>query len=350
MITEFCKIEDVGAGRTVLERGDTLKRAASILRAGGLVAFPTETVYGLGANALDGEAVAGIFRAKGRPQDNPLIAHIADMEELGPLVAEIPAGAARLAGRFWPGPLTMVLPKSAAVPDAVSAGLPTVAVRMPSHPLAKALISLAGVPVAAPSANRSGSPSPTTADHCLADLEGRVEMILDGGPCPVGLESTVVSLAGDRPRLLRPGAVTPGELKEVLGDLVIDDAVLHKMDEGAEAASPGMKYKHYAPRAEVTMVHGSREAYLRFLEERAGEGVYALAFDEDREQTAVPAVAYGPEGNAAAQAGRLFSALRELDEAGARVVYARAPQAEGVGLAVYNRLVRAAGFREIDLN
>lgn len=332
--------------------GGALRRAAQVLRGGGLVVFPTETVYGLGANALDGGAAARIFAAKGRPQDNPLIAHIARLEELASLVREIPGRARLLAEHFWPGPLTMVLPKSAAVPDAVSAGLDTVAVRMPSHPVARALISLAGVPVAAPSANRSGSPSPTTAAHCAADLDGRVDVILDGGPCEVGLESTVLSLAGEVPLLLRPGAVTLEQLREVLGEVAVDEAVTGKAGEDRPASSPGMKYKHYAPRADITLVHGSRGAFRKFLEERAGTGAFALLFDEDAAcgLPGVESLSYGSETDFAAQGGLLFARLRELDERGAKTVYAHAPKPEGVGLAVYNRLVRAAAFHEIYLD
>lgn len=326
-----------------------LKEAANVLQQGGLVVLPTETVYGIGANALDREAVADIFAAKGRPQDNPLIVHIADFSDLDGLVAEIPDSVRKLAGAFWPGPLTMIMPRGRYIPDSVSAGLDTVAIRMPSHPVARALIRLAGVPVAAPSANLSGSPSPTTAAHCYADLSGRVDIILDGGRCSVGLESTVLSLAGERPRLLRPGAVTPEQLRELLEDLVIDDAVLHSIDAAQPVASPGMKYKHYAPRADITLVHGGLEAYLAFLEEHKGSGVFALTFDADKQRSPVPCVTYGSEHDPASQAEGLFSALRRLDASGARQVYARAPLPQGLGLAVYNRLVRAAAFREVYL-
>lgn len=322
-----------------------LVAAAEVLRHGGLVVFATETVYGIGANALDGAAVSGIFRAKGRPQDNPLIVHISHIKELDALVSEVPAAARRLADAFWPGPLTMILPKSDAIPAEVSAGLATVAVRMPSHLVARALISLAGVPVAAPSANLSGSPSPTTAGHCIDDLNGRVDMILDSGSCTVGLESTVITLAGEVPRLLRPGFITVEQLREVLGEVEVDDAVYREVKGGDPVASPGMKYRHYSPKATVCLVHGSFEDYLKLLYQKRGNGVWALAFDDDRARLAYPCVTYGKEGDAASQAGRLFAALRELDEHGARRVYARAPSAEGVGLAVYNRLSRAAGTK-----
>jgi L-threonylcarbamoyladenylate synthase len=322
-------------------------RAAARLREGGLVVFPTETVYGLGANALDEHAVAGSFRAKGRPADNPLIVHICTPEEIEPLVTDFPPTARRLAEAFWPGPLTIILPKSERIPAVTSGGLATVAIRMPAHPAARALIRLAGIPVAAPSANRSGSPSPTNARHCLADLSGRVDMILDGGSCAVGVESTVLSLAGEIPLLLRPGAVTIADLRQLLGEVAVDEAVTHHLEEGRVAASPGMKYQHYAPRAKVTLVHGGDEKFYSFAAENRGEHVRFLAFEEDKAALGGDFIAYGSAGDPAEQARRLFAALRELDEAGAQTVYARAPSAEGVGLAVYNRLLRAAAFREI---
>lgn len=319
-----------------------LQAAAEVLRAGGLVVFATETVYGVGANALSGAAVGGIFRAKGRPQDNPLIVHIAHIRKLEALVRNVPEAARRLADRFWPGPLTMILPKSGLVPDEVSAGLDTVAVRMPSHPVARALIALAGVPVAAPSANLSGSPSPTTAQHCIDDLSGRVDIILDSGPCHVGVESTVVTLAGEIPQLLRPGAVTVEQLRGVLGVVDVNEAVYHEVECDGPVASPGMKYRHYCPRATVWLVHGSFEAYLELLHEKRGNGVWAMAFDDDRKRLPYPCVTYGKEDDPASQAEQLFAALRELDGHGAKRVYVRAPAAGGVGLAVYNRLARAS--------
>lgn len=312
------------------------------------MALPTETVYGLAANALDEKAVAAIFQAKGRPQDNPLIVHIASLEELSPLVREIPKEAAQLAEAFWPGPLTLVLPRSKRVPNIVTAGLDTVAVRFPSHPVIQQVIRQAGVPLAAPSANRSGRPSPTTAAHCMTDLEGRVPLILDGGPCTVGLESTVLSLAGAVPRLLRPGAVTPEALERVLGHLEIDPAVREKPKEGP-VASPGMKYRHYAPKARVTALLGDWDACRDFLEKHQREGVWALVYEENQPTCPLPSLSLGREDDPSAHGQRLFGLLRELDERGATEVYARAPQEEGMGLAVYNRLIRAAGFRRVDL-
>lgn len=328
---------------------DSIRLAARVICAGGLVVMPTETVYGIGANALDEEAVAGIFAAKGRPQDNPLIVHIARREELYRLARRVPAAAEKLVERFWPGPLTIILPKGELIPPSVSAGLDTVALRMPCHPVARGILLESGLPVAAPSANLSGKPSPTTAEHCVEDLMGRVDLIVDGGPCDVGVESTVVTLEGPVPRLLRPGGVTREELREALGELEVDKAVNSQIDESAPVSSPGMKYKHYAPKATVVLVHADFPRFASFVAEKAGEGVFALAFDEDLPRLTVPCVGYGGEDDPAGQARQLFGALRELDARGAKDVYARSPSPRGLGLAVYNRLVRAAAFREITL-
>lgn len=329
--------------------GENIMQAAEVLRGGGLVVFPTETVYGIGADALNPQAVTGIFAAKGRPADNPLIVHVTSPEHIGPLVRDFPPEAESLAKAFWPGPLTIILPKSPAIPDVTSGGLDTVAVRMPSHPVARALIGRSGVPVAAPSANLSGTPSPTSAQHCIFDLSGKVDVILDGGGCDVGMESTVVSLAGKKPSLLRPGAVTLSQLREVLGGVEVDPAVTRRPEEGRPALSPGMKYRHYAPRAKLTLLHGGADEMEKYLKGRRGNGTWLLVFDEDLERFGENAVSYGAEKSPASQARRLFSALRELDDAGAETVYARAPSTSGVGLAVYNRLLRAAGFNEIYL-
>mgnify|MGYP003377864895 CR=1 FL=1 len=326
-----------------------LQRAAQLLRQGKLVALPTETVYGLGANAFLEESVKGIYLAKGRPQDNPLIVHISQWEELEPLVTQIPPSAKALADAYWPGPMTMILPKSPRIPRTTSGGLDTVAIRMPSHPVAREVIRLAGVPIAAPSANLSGSPSPTTAQHCVHDLWGRVDAILDGGPCQVGVESTVLTLCTPVPRLLRPGAVTPEQLRAVLGELEVDPAVLHRIAENAVVSSPGMKYKHYAPKAHESIVQSDLEAFARYLQEHKEEGVWALCFEGEQDALPVPALVYGRREDPSSQAKTLFDCLRKLDELGAKRVYARCPSQEGVGLAVYNRLLRAAAFEEIIL-
>lgn len=326
-----------------------IARAGLLLREGGLVALPTETVYGLAANALEKAAVAKIFEAKGRPQDNPLIVHISRIEQIKALVAAFPPVARALAAAYWPGPLTMVLPRSSLVPGEVSAGLSTVAVRLPGHPVARAVIEAAGVPLAAPSANLSGSPSPTSAGHVRADLWGKIDAILDGGDCGVGVESTVVSLTGEKPRLLRPGGITPAQIAAVAGGVEVDPAVTERLAEGRAAPSPGMKYKHYAPRARVILVRGNKQSYIEYVNAHAGPGVFALCFDEECPALAVKSLPYGHECDAVEQARNLFAALRRLDELGAREVYAHCPEPEGVGLAVYNRLIRAAAFTVVEL-
>ncbi len=321
--------------------------AGRVLREGGLVAIPTETVYGLAANAFDGEAAARIFAAKGRPADNPLIVHIASLDQWPALVAEVPAAALRLAEAFWPGPLSIILPKSGLIPDQVSGGLETVAVRMPSHPAAAAVIRAAGVPLAAPSANLSGSPSPTTAGHVKRDLWGRIDGILDGGACEVGVESTVITLAGDVPRVLRPGGVSVEQLRQVLGEVEVDPAVLHQLAPDRKAASPGMKYKHYSPRTRVIIVKGSFAAFKKFIANK--KDCAALCFACEGEQLDVPFIEVGREHDSGAQAHLLFDALRRVDELGVSTVYARCPDTDGIGLAVINRLLRAAAFTVVDL-
>ena len=319
--------------------------AARLLAEGELVAIPTETVYGLAADALNSEAVSSIYVAKGRPSDNPLIVHIADMRDWEPLVTHIPENARRLAEAYWPGPLTIILPASSLVPNVVTGGLTTVAVRFPSHPVAQAVILQSGCPLAAPSANRSGSPSPTNAQRVFEDMDGRIAAILDGGASDVGVESTVIDLCHTPPRLLRPGGITPTMLEDVLGPIEIDSAVTHALEQGAVAASPGMKYKHYAPKADITIVKGSPDAFVKFVNTHKADGVGALCFDEDLPYLTVPAVTYGSRYDALTQAQQLFDALRQLDEMGITTVYASCPEIAGVGLAVYNRLLRAAAFR-----
>ena len=323
--------------------------AANIIKNGGLVAIPTETVYGLGANGLSEEAVIKIFEAKGRPQDNPLILHIAGAEQIEQFAHHIPQAAYDLAEKFWPGPLTMVLPARDCVPKRTTGGLDTVAVRCPDNDVTREIIRLAGVPVAAPSANISGKPSTTTAQHVLHDHEGKIDAVVDGGPCRVGLESTIVDLTGDRPRLLRPGGVTPEELLEVWGDLVIDKAVTAQIDKDAVVKAPGMKYKHYAPDCDVVIVSGSREKAAAYIKNHYETGDRVLCFEEELElyQDCVP-LAYGREDAVETLSAGLFAALRELDEAGIARVYARCPVGGGVAYAVQNRLKKAAAFRIID--
>ena len=327
-----------------------IAEAARLLAAGEVVGIPTETVYGLAANALDGEAVKRIFAAKGRPQDNPLIVHIASWDQLPPLVTDIPEKAKKLAEYWWPGPLTMIFPKSALVPDEVSAGLQTVAVRFPSHPVAQAIIRAAGCPLAAPSANRSGSPSPTTAAHVLRDMDGHVSAVVDGGECGVGVESTVIDMTGDIPCLLRPGGITPEMLQAAVGEITVNSAVTAMLGEGERAASPGMKYKHYAPRANLTLLRGSAEAYRRYVNAHAGEGVAAMCFDGEELGLSVPYLTYGHRNDSAEQAHRLFDVLRAWDDRPeVSQIFAACPEPNGLGLAVYNRILRSAEFEVIVL-
>ncbi|OCN02956.1 threonylcarbamoyl-AMP synthase [Clostridium sp. W14A] len=331
-------------------KGESIETAAHIIRNGGLVGMPTETVYGLAANALDGKAVKKIFEAKGRPQDNPLIVHISGMEQIDRLVTNLPESAKKLARAYWPGPLTMVLQKSELIPDEVSTGLPTVGIRFPSHPVARALITAADVPIAAPSANRSGLPSTTTAGHVMRDMDGKIDAVLDGGPCGVGVESTIVTLVSDPPRLLRPGGITLDQLRAVLGRVDVDPAVMNPLPKGARPLSPGMKYKHYSPKANVVILSGGEKSYFAFVNSHAEPGVAALCYDGEDRLLKVPAVCYGAEKDTGAQARELFEALRRLDDLGAKTVYARCPAPDGVGLAVYNRLMRAAGFEVLQLD
>lgn len=329
---------------------ESIALAAKLLTQGELVALPTETVYGIAADARNGEAVHKIFEAKGRPQDNPLIVHIFGMEMLHGIVSEVPERAIKLAKAFWPGPLTMVMPRGPEVSDVTCAGLDTVGVRMPSHPVVQAVIQASGVAFAAPSANLSGKPSPTNAQDTLADMDGRLPLILDGGESMVGVESTVVSVIGDYPMLLRPGYITKEQMESVLGEeVLVSPAILEKLKEGEVARSPGMKYKHYAPKAQVTILRGSFEAYQRYVADHAQEGVWALCFDGEGEKLPVPAIEYGRNHDGATQAHHLFTALRDLDRHGAQVVYARCPEQDGVSMAVYNRLIRAAAFRVVTL-
>lgn len=326
-----------------------ITEASDILKNGGVVAIPTETVYGLAGNALKGECVKKIYEAKGRPSDNPLIVHISDISQWAPLVKAIPESAMALAEAFWPGPLTIILPKSDIIPDEISGGLDTVAVRMPSNEIARAIIDNCGFPLAAPSANTSGKPSPTCAQHVYADLNGKINAIVDSGECSVGIESTVITLATDIPRLLRPGGVTPEMLTDVLGEIEIDDAVYNKLLEGAVAASPGMKYKHYSPDAKVLIIKGNFENYKKYIEDFAETGDVALCFEEEVKNLNIRCITYGRKDDPSSQAKNIFDALRKVDEEKAKTVFARFPENEGIGLAVFNRLVRAAAFNIIEV-
>ena len=328
---------------------DTATTAAKMIKAGGLVAIPTETVYGLGANGLDPQAVAKIFLAKGRPQDNPLILHVADASQLDELCKNIPQAARDLAETFWPGPLTMVLPAKDIVPKCTTANLPTVAIRCPDCDITREIIRLSGVPVAAPSANISGKPSTTTAEHVLHDHDGKLELIVDGGPCRVGVESTIVDLSEDTPRLLRPGGITPEQLMEILGDLIVDKAVTAQIDKDAVVKAPGMKYRHYAPQCQVLIVSGNRDAAASYIHANYTSGDRVLCFDEELAlYEGCDPLSYGSEKDASSLAAGLFAALRELDDPKVKRVYARCPVGGGVAYAVQNRLKKAAAFQIIN--
>ena len=323
---------------------EDLEAAAAILRAGGLVAFPTETVYGLGANALDPEAVRRIYAAKGRPADNPSIVHISAFEELSGLAAEITEDMKTLADAFWPGPMTMIVRRLPVIPDVTTGGLDTVGIRMPETASARELIRRAGVPVAAPSANISGRPSPTAAQHVLDDFDGRIEAVIDGGSCRVGIESTVVDMTSAQPMILRPGILTQADLEAALGKpVLVDPALTAKPAAGAETGdfkpkAPGQKYRHYAPRAEMIIYDGAPEAVRaaiaaeRAARESRGQKVRALLFDREHE----------------AEAARdFFAALREADREGADVILAAALPEEGIGFSVMNRMLKSAGFHVV---
>ncbi len=338
-----------------------LEEAAQILRQGGLVAFPTETVYGLGANGLKEEAARKIYAAKGRPSDNPLILHISRGEEIEPLVTGVPETARRLMDAFWPGPLTMIFPKSGIVPYGTTGGLETVAVRMPSDKIANRLIALAGVPVAAPSANTSGRPSPTAAEHVMQDMDGKIEMILDGGPVGIGVESTIVDVTGPVPVLLRPGAVTMEMLRDAVGRVEIDPAITGPVAADVKPKAPGMKYRHYAPKASLILVEERAEAagkvtpavvceINRLARQGASEGrrVGILCTDETKDRYSCGVVrSAGTREREETIAHSLFAVLREFDDLDVDVIYSESFARDHLGQAIMNRLTKAAGYQVI---
>ena len=347
MQTLYFDLRDTKGQQKEIE--EKLGAAAKILRDGGLLGIPTETVYGLGANALDPKAVNRIFEAKGRPQDNPLIIHVTGAQWLPRYCEDVPPLAYVLARKFWPGPLTMILKRKPIVPDETTAGLDTVGVRCPDHPVTLSIIREAGVPVAAPSANASGRPSCTTAQDVLEDMEGKIEGVVDGGPCSVGVESTILDLTCEPPRLLRPGGLPLEELERLIGPIDVDKAVTRALKEGEQPKAPGMKYRHYAPKAPVTVVTGapdkSAQEILRLVQE--GDGVicfdeYARLFEGHEVHT------LGPSGDKLAHSQRVFDALRTFDNSSVKQIYAQCPDNRGLGLAVGNRLKKAAGFHIIE--
>lgn len=326
-----------------------ISQAADLLINNEVVAFPTETVYGLGGNAKNDEAVAKIFAAKGRPSDNPLIIHIAEKEQLNAFVEEIPEKAAQLMKQFWPGPLTLIFEKKeGALSDNATAGLSTVAVRMPDHPVALAIISASGLPIAAPSANRSGRPSPTTAEHVWEDLNGKIAGVVDGGPTGVGVESTVVDCTEFIPVILRPGGVTKEQLEAVIGEVSVDPALV---DKGEAPKSPGMKYRHYAPDAPLTLVDGTKEYIQELVNKKKAEGlsVGILTTEENVDfYQADYVIACGKRANLDSVASSLYDALRKFNNTNADVLFSEMFPQEGVGHAIMNRLMKAAGHRVIN--
>lgn len=325
--------------------------AGAIIRAGGLVAFPTETVYGLGGDALNPQSSEKIYLAKGRPSDNPLIVHIADIEKLDAIVREVPESARKLAEQFWPGPLTMILHKSDAVPYETTGGLDTVAVRMPVNPVARALIRAAGGYVAAPSANRSGRPSPTAAEYVIEDMDGRIEMVIDSGDVEIGLESTIIDLTTDKATILRPGYITNRMLVQVLGE-VEEDCTMMRADSGQAPKAPGMKYRHYAPKGELTIIDGEEERVVEYINTQIRQqmkdnkktGVIGTDTSVSKYQADV-CKSLGSRKDEATIARELYRVLREMDDESVEVIYAESFDAVGLGQAIMNRLLKAAGHR-----
>ncbi|MBQ9976468.1 MAG: threonylcarbamoyl-AMP synthase [Clostridia bacterium] len=349
MKTEIVRIDP----DRVEDFSDELERAAEIIRGGGLVAFPTETVYGLGGNALDPDASRKIYEAKGRPSDNPLIAHVASVEDFEALCEiEDRERFGLIAEHFIPGPITVIQKKKPHIPDTVTAGHPTLAVRFPVHTVARALIRASGVPIAAPSANLSGRPSPTRAEHVIEDLDGRVDMIIDSGESSIGVESTIIHIADEIPKLLRPGAVTLEMLRSVLGRVEVDPCILGKMSDDVKPLAPGMKYRHYAPKSPVIAVRGEEERILSYLAEKSCEPRSAiLCFDEDKAllKSSDRVLTLGSRLDKSAHARYLFDRLRAFDKMDIDKIYTRVPDDSELGLAVVNRLLKACGYTVVDV-
>lgn len=346
MQTLYFDLRETKGQQKVIE--DRISAAARILQEGGLIAIPTETVYGLGANGLDPEAVNRIFEAKGRPQDNPLILHVTGAQWLPRYCRDIPPMAYVLARKFWPGPLTMILKRRPEVPDVTTAGLDTVGVRCPDHPVTLAIIREAGIPIAAPSANTSGRPSCTTAEDVLEDMNGKIEGVVDGGPCTVGVESTILDLTCNPPRLLRPGGLPVEELERIIGPIEVDKAVISPLKDGEKPKAPGMKYRHYAPVAPVTVVTGSPAASAQEIKKQMTPTSGVICFDEFAHLFSGHEVhTLGPSDDKLTQAQRVFDALRTFDNSSVTEIYAQCPDNRGLGLAIGNRLKKAAGFHVI---
>ena len=329
---------------------ETIARGAEILKRGGLLGIPTETVYGLGANALDADACRRIYEAKGRPQDNPLIIHIPDSSWLPRYCRSVPESAYRLADAFWPGPLTMILPKQDIVPMRTTGGLDTVGVRCPNHPVTLALIRAAGVPIAAPSGNTSGRPSPTTAADMMEDMDGKIDGVFDGGACSVGVESTIIDLTCTPPRLLRAGGLPLEALQDVLGEVIVDKCITQLMTDGEHPKAPGMKYRHYAPKAPVTVVTGDGAKSAAYIAAHAPAGAGVICFSAFVPMFSSQVVHdLGSELDKSEQARRVFDALRKFDATSVPEIYAQCPDEAGLGLAIGNRLKKAAGFHVVEV-
>ncbi len=349
MDTELVRITDVENEK------EALYRAAEIIKSGGLVAFPTETVYGLGGNGLSSLAASKIYEAKGRPSDNPLILHVASVEQLYPLVDKIPEIAEKLMDAFWPGPMTLIMKKSSVVPNETTGGLDTVAVRMPAHPVALALIETAGLPIAAPSANASGRPSPTCAEHVCEDLSGKIDMIIDGGDVGIGIESTIIDVTGDIPTILRPGFITQEILEKMLGDVRVDKASVSKMEDGEQPKAPGMKYRHYAPKAALTVVRGDTSSVVRKINELVkkaqldGKKAGVISTRETMKlYTNGEVKCIGAKDDEVEIALNLYRILREFDSSDVDVIYSEAFEGGSLGQAIMNRLLKAAGYNVVD--
>ena len=329
---------------------EAIELACSLIKNGEVVGVPTETVYGLAGDANNPNAIKKIFEAKGRPADNPLIVHISNLSQLDGLVREFSSDAKALADAFWPGPLTIIMPKGPNICDATCAGLDSVGVRMPANEVARNIIEQSNTPFAAPSANISGKPSPTNANDVFEDMNGKISLIIDGGECIAGVESTVVSVLNETPVILRPGVVTKAQMEAVLNKpVLIAKEVTAGVTNDTAVLSPGMKYKHYSPNAEIVILKGNLDQFAKFVNNQTQENIFAMCFDGEEQFLTVPAISYGKADDPKTQAHNLFAVLRELDKKNAKIVYARCPEMDGVSLAVYNRLIRSAGFKIIDL-
>ena len=329
---------------------EAIQLACSLIKNGEVVGVPTETVYGLAGDANNPDAIKKIFEAKGRPADNPLIVHISNLSQLDGLVREFSSDAKALADAFWPGPLTIIMPKGKNVCDATCAGLDSVGIRMPANEVARSIIEKSNTPFAAPSANISGKPSPTNANDVFEDMNGKIQLVIDGGECLAGVESTVVSVLNETPIILRPGVVTKSQMEAVLNKpVLIAKEVTAGVTNDEAVLSPGMKYKHYSPNAEIVILKGNLDQFAEFVNNQTQENIFAMCFDGEEQFLTVPAISYGRADDPKTQAHNLFAVLRELDKKNAKIVYARCPEMDGVSLAVYNRLIRSAGFKIIDL-